>query len=149
MIFEKYVAIGSIFEINLSCRLRKVVIVKFVEYHKLFLSKYRQEMFALHGLKSLHLEYEDMKNERNFSGVDIGENDPEFQQSLKIVFDTCAKEIENLMHDSYIRFRQTREYHKLLKKLVKLRRKRSKLYLVFGKNKNVNDQKTGMPITPL
>ena len=122
MIYEKYIRMNALFEINISHRLRTKMKNEFEDLKKLYLEN--EEEIISDKLEDI------MKGIHKFSdNIRIYAKYPEKREELLKVFDGTAKRIENLMNDSYSRFRQTQTYHRLLKQLIKEQRKKGKQHL--------------------
>ena len=116
MIYSKYVKLGSLFEINISHRLRNELKKKFIEYKKFFMDN--EENLIDEKLREIMCG-DDKYNDN----IKIFIKFPQKRKELEHIFDKAAKQIEALMNDSYLRFRQTQIYHRLLKQLVKYKQK--------------------------
>lgn len=119
MIYEKYIRAGALLEINISHRIRKIMGKQFTELKALYMDNHQE-------LISGKLE-DIMSGSNRFSdNVRIFSKYPEKRKQLEIIFDSTCKQIESLMNDSYLRFRSTHTYHRLLKQLIKNQRKKEK-----------------------
>ena len=119
MIYEKYIRSGALLEINISHRVRQQMRKQFTDLKKLYMDNHED-------LISGKLE-DIMSGTNRFSdNVRIFSKYPEKRKEMEIIFDSTCKQIESLMNDSYLRFRSTQTYHRLLKQLIKNQRKKEK-----------------------
>eukprot|EP01084_Bolivina_argentea_P069923 127164_1 len=118
MIYEKYICLDALFEINISHRLRMKMKKEFADLKKLYIENHEEIISG---------KLEDIVNGDRFSdNIRIFTKFPEKRKELEMIFDETACQIETLMNDSYVRFRQTQTYHRLLKQLIKDQRKKGK-----------------------
>ena len=126
MIYEKYIRVGCLLEINISHGFRRQLREQFDDLKKLYMDNHD-------AMISGKLEDIMSGTDRFNDNVRIFSKYPEKRKELEIIFDQTCRQIECLMNDSYLRFRQTPAYHRLLKQLIKNQMRNQKKETLFSK----------------
>eukprot|EP01083_Nonionella_stella_P158533 516167_1 len=138
MIYSKYIAFGALFEINISHRMRHKMKIEFANWKTLYMENHQVIVSGtLEDIMTGYAKFDD--------NIHIFAKYPEKRKELQHIFDQVAIQIESLINDSYLRFRQTRTYHRLLKQLVKKQRKKSKHEKAF-RPKRSSSKKISMSV---